>query len=56
MDFLKRAQKYTEVRGDEFWFSHIYTGYREHHGVEDSVWMTLNYLYGKNSADLLFYQ
>ena len=53
MDFLIRAEQYAEVRGDEFWFKNLYTGFRQYNGVSDSVWKTLSYLYGNSTADLL---
>lgn len=56
MDFLIRAEKYTEARGDEFWFKNLYTGFRQYNGVADSVWKTLSYLYDNETADLLEYQ
>ena len=56
MDFLKRAERYTEARGDEMWFKNLYTGFREYNGVADSVWKTLSYLYGNETADLLEFQ
>lgn len=56
MDFLNRAERYAEARGDELWFKNIYTGYRQYNGVTDSVWKTLSYLYSNETADLLEYQ
>lgn len=56
MDFLKRAERYAEARGDEMWFKNLYTGYRQYNGVTDSVWKTLSYLYGNEVADLLEFQ
>jgi hypothetical protein len=56
MDFLKRAQDYAAARGDENWFSNLYTGFREYNGVSDSVWKTLSYLYDNDTANLLQYQ
>lgn len=53
MDFLIRAEKYTEARGDEIWFKNLYTGFRQYNGVTDSVWKTLSYLYGNETADML---
>jgi len=54
--FLDRAERYCEARGDELWFKNLYTGFREYNGVEDSVWKTLSYLYSNDVADLLLYQ
>lgn len=48
MDFLKRAQAYAEMQGDENWFAEVYTLYREWHNVEDSVWAALSWLYNEN--------
>lgn len=56
MDFLIRAERYAEARGDEMWFKNIYTGFRAYNGVTDSVWKTLSYLYGDSVADLLEFQ
>jgi hypothetical protein len=56
MDFLKRAERYAEARGDEMWFKNIYTGFRQYNGVTDSVWKTLSYLYSNETADLLEFQ
>ena len=56
MEYLKRAEAYAEARGDELWFKNLYTCLRAFNNVEDSVWKTLSYLYGNESADLLLYQ
>ena len=56
MDFLNRAERYAEARGDELWFKYTYTFFRQTHGVTDSVWKTLAYLYSNETADLLEYQ
>lgn len=56
MEFLKRAERYAEARGDEFWFKNLYTGFRQYNGVTDSVWKTLSYLYSDQVADLLEFQ
>lgn len=56
MGFLKRAQDYTEARGDEMYFKNLYTGFREFNNVEDSVWKTLSYLYDNDTAELLKYK
>ena len=50
MDYLKRAERYAEARGDDMWFKNLYTGFRQYNGVTDSVWKTLNYLYGSETA------
>jgi hypothetical protein len=56
MDFLIRAEKYAGARGDENWFKHYYTKYREWYNVEDSVWCALTWLYDEDVAKLLKYQ
>jgi len=56
MEFLKRAERYAEARGDQNWFKERYTAYREWYNVEDSVWCALSWLYDEDSADLLKYQ
>jgi hypothetical protein len=56
MEFLKRAERYAEARGDKMYFKNLYTGFREYNNVEDSVWKSLTYLYDEDSADLLKYQ
>ena len=56
MEYLRRAERYTEARGDEFYFKNLYTGFREYNNVNDSVWKALSYLYGNYTADLLEFQ
>lgn len=56
MDFLKRAEKYCEARGDELWFKNLYSQFRQYNNVADSVWKTLSYLYSNEVADLLEFQ
>lgn len=56
LGFLIRAEKYAEARGDENYFKHWYTRYREWYGVEDSVWCALTWLYDEDTAKLLKYQ
>lgn len=53
MDFLKRAEQYAEVRGDGDWFKNLYTELRQYNDVNDSVWKTIQYLYGSFTADVL---
>ena len=53
MDFLKRAETYTESRGDDVFFNWIYANHREYNNVADSVWKSLSYLYGNSVADML---
>lgn len=55
IQFLKRAQDYAHARGDDNWFSQIYTLNRESFGVRDSVRFTLAWLYSDQAADLLEY-
>lgn len=56
LEFLKRAESYAAVRGDEMYFKNLYTGFREYNNVEDSVWKTLSYLYDADTAQLLKYK
>ena len=56
MDYLKRAQDYTEARGDENWFNEYYTSYREFYNVADSVFCALSWLYDEDTATLLKYK
>ena len=56
MEYLKRAQRYAEARGDENYFREAYTVLRETNSVEDSVWRALEYLYDGFVADLLRFQ
>jgi len=53
MDYLIRAERYAEARGDDICFKNIYTGFREYNGVTDSVRKTLSYLYNNQVADML---
>ena len=53
MDFLIRAEKYAEARGHAVFFKWIYANHRESHGITDSVWKSLSYLYGDSVADLV---
>jgi len=50
-DFLKRAERYCETRGDDLWFKEVYTRHRKHYGVTDATWKTLAYLYSDSVAD-----
>ena len=56
LEFLIRAERYAEARGDDDFFKWIYTNHREYNTVTDSVWKTLSYLYGDDVADLLEFQ
>ena len=53
-DFLAKAQKFCEDKGDDDWFSHHFTRYREVYSIKDSVWYTLAYLYSDEDADQFF--
>ena len=53
MNFLIIAEKYAEAHDDEMWFKYTYTFFRQTHGVTDSVWKTLAYLYGNRVANML---
>ena len=56
VEYLKRAERYAEARGDENYFREAYTVLRETNSVEDSVWKALQYLYDGYVADLLEFQ
>ena len=56
LESLKRAERYTEARGDEMYFKNLYTGFREYNNVEDSIWKSLSYLYDNDTAELLKYK
>ena len=56
LDYLIRAEKYAEARGDENFFKQYYTRYREYYNVEDSVWCALTWLYDEEVAKLLKYR
>jgi hypothetical protein len=56
IDYLIRAEKYAEARGDENYFKYHYTRFREGNNITDSVWKTLSYLYNDEVADLLEFQ
>ncbi len=56
MDFLKRAERYAEARGDEDYFRHYYTLYRLQYSVAFSVERALTYLYDDDVVRLLKYQ
>ena len=56
MEFLKRAERYAEARGDDNYFREAYTRLRECNSVEDSVWKALAWLYDGYVADLLEFQ
>lgn len=48
--FLAAAQEYALHRGDDDMFCELYTNYREHMDINDSVWYALAYLYGNEVA------
>lgn len=52
--FLIAAQEYAFNRGDDDWFCEVYSNYRGMgFDVHDSTWMTLNYLYMAETANML---
>lgn len=55
-EYLERAERYAEARGDYREFINLYVGFRRFNNIEESVWRTLSHLYGNESADLLKYQ
>jgi hypothetical protein len=52
-EYLERAERYADARGDYKEFINLYVGFRRYNNIEESVWKTLSYLYGNNSAYLL---
>lgn len=52
-EYLERAERYADARGDLREFINLYVGFRRYNNIEESVWKTLSYLYGNNSAYLL---
>lgn len=55
-DYLIRAERYVEARGDHQEFKNVYGRFREQYNITDSVWNTLSYMYSDHVADLLKYQ
>jgi len=53
MEYLERAVRYAEARGDEALFAEIYGMLRQGGSVEDSVWEALRYIYNAYVADML---
>lgn len=53
LESLKRAERYTEARGDGLYFKNLYTDFRVYNNVEDSVWKSLTYLYDNETADFV---
>ena len=51
MEFLDRAERYAEARGDLPQFSQRYNHYRYWNKVRTSTWMALDYLYGQDIAN-----
>jgi len=53
MKFLIAAEQYAEAFGeaDAFYFKQLFARYREHYNVHDSVWLTLDSLYGREIAN-----
>ena len=56
IEYLMRAEKYAETRGDEYYFKHYYSSCREYNDVVESVWLTLRWLYDEEVANLLKFQ
>ncbi len=54
--YLERAERHADARGDTKEFKNLYVGFRRYNNIEESVWKTLSYLYGNESANLLKYQ
>jgi hypothetical protein len=52
-EYLERAERYADARGDLREFINLYVGFRRYNNIEESVWKTLSHLYGNNSAYLL---
>jgi hypothetical protein len=52
-EFLVRAERYAEARGDYQAFTEKYCHYRLNYGVRDSAWMALDWFYGQDSANLV---
>lgn len=52
-EYLERAERYADARGDLREFKNLYVGFRRYNNIEESVWKTLSHLYGNNSAYLL---
>jgi hypothetical protein len=50
LDFLERAERYAQARGDDAFFAWIYANHRESQGVAASTWLSLSYLYGDDVA------
>ena len=51
--FLILAQDYALAHGDDDWFCEVYGNYRQTMDIHDSTWMTLSYLYGGTTANML---
>jgi len=51
VEYLKLAQDYVMNRGDENYFAHYYSLYRTQYSVRESVWKTMEYLYGVDVAN-----
>jgi hypothetical protein len=51
VEFLQRAERYAEARGDDMFFKWVYSNHREYNDVTLSVWKTLSYLYSDEVAD-----
>ena len=56
MEFLNRAERYTEARGDLARFKLHYNSFRQYNSVVESVRRTLSFLYDDHVVDLLEFQ
>jgi len=53
LEFLKQAELYAMDHGDEMFFRHWYTRYREWNNIEDSTWYALAWLYNDCIANTI---
>lgn len=56
MEFMNRAERYAEARGDEPMFKQTFEFCRDSMSVRESVREALEIMYGVDVADLLEYQ
>ena len=52
-EFLVRAERYADARGDYEAFTQRYCHYRLNSGVRESTWMALDWFYGQDAANLV---
>lgn len=50
-DFLRRAERYSESKGDEILFREVYSKFRERFNITESTWRALEHLYSDVVAD-----